>query len=138
MFLCPGCHRHVRESVCPFCRTAQKGAPLAGPSAVRIGMKRSAVLAAVAAIGTGVGCGGSVESRPTADAAADVVAPGTDYGIPVMEDAAPRADAGPEDAPADATPAFPDASTPHDAQPDDVFAAGTDYGIPPFSDGGPP
>jgi hypothetical protein len=102
-------------------------------------MKRSAVLAAaaVAALGGGLQCGGAVEpSKPLPDAADDVVAPVTDYGIPILEDTgAPSADAGSRrdaqpDSPADA-----DASA-RDAFTEDVFAPGTDYGIPPPPGGG--
>ena len=137
MFLCARCHRHVRETPCPFCGASEQGAPLAGPKAVRIGMKRSTVLAAaaVAAIGGGLGCGGNIEpSRPIPDAASDVVAPATDYGIPVSDDArAPTADAREEaDAGTLADASSLDASS-KDAHTEDVFAPGTDYGIPPGS-----
>jgi hypothetical protein len=145
MFLCGQCHRHVRESVCPFCGAVQKGTPVAGASAVRIGMRRSAVLAAaaVAAIGSGVACGGSVETSPPppqGDAAADVIAPVADYGIAVIPDSGPsHADAGTgSDAASAEGGAASDASTTPDAQTPDVFAPGADYGIPPIFDGGHP
>jgi hypothetical protein len=145
MFLCGRCHRHVREALCPFCGAVQKGTSVAGANAVRIGMKRSAVLAAaaVAAIGTGVGCGGSVETRPVPDdAAADVVAPVADYGIAIMGDSGtpPVRDAGsqPDSATTADAGAAADASGSGDAQDDDVFAPGADYGIAPLPDSGHP
>ncbi|MGD0523751.1 MAG: hypothetical protein ABSE49_01335 [Polyangiaceae bacterium] len=106
-------------------------------------MRRSAVLAAaaVAAIGSGVACGGSVETNPSpqGDAAADVIAPVADYGIAVIPDSGRSpADAGTDSGSVEGGTGLPDASTTRDAQTLDVFAPGADYGIPPFGDGGPP
>jgi hypothetical protein len=119
MYVCSGCHRHVRETTCPFCGAAQTGAPLAGPSAVRIGMKRSAVLVAVAAAAmssTGtVACGGKV--------ATEVIAPAPEYGIAVTVES----DASPPDG--------EDSGAPPDAAPD-VPAMGSAYGIAVFIDSG--
>ena len=132
MFLCVQCHRHVREAPCPFCGCVEAGAPVAGPRAVRIGMKRSAVLvaaAAVASLGATPGCGGATAWEPLADSGAAeagpdvaVTAPGTAYGVPViMDSGAPTADADGPDA--------RDASK--DAIDEPVTAPGTDYGMPP-------
>jgi hypothetical protein len=62
MLICPQCHRHIRETHCPFCGTETRAAPRSpGPPAIRVGMKRSAMLIGlVAATGSAAGCGGVV------------------------------------------------------------------------------
>ena len=75
MQLCAECFRHVRSLPCPFCgcETA-RGAPLPGPSAVRVGMRRGALLLGLAGAAA-EGCGGDVD-KP------DVVTAMDAYGIP--------------------------------------------------------
>jgi hypothetical protein len=116
---------------------------------MRIGMKRSALLAAVAAIGSGVGvvgvtgCGGTTTTASHGDAG-EVIGPGTDYGIPSHgepEDAGSSIDAMAfPDAPAAAygiaapppdEDAGTEAGTTDAASAPDVIGGGTDYGIPP-------
>ena len=109
MFLCLTCHRHVRENVCPFCGAAQTGAPLPGPRAFRVGMKRSAILAGAvaAAMGTGLVAASTVSCSSSSGDQPDVITGGDAYGIPL--------DA-PNDSPLDS--------------PNDVIAVDAAYGIP--------
>jgi hypothetical protein len=118
MFLCPKCHRHVRETLCPFCGAAQAGPRMGGPSAVTIGMKRSAFIAAVAALGGGVACG-------------DTVGPSVDYGIAMFDGGTEAAtDAGKASDASDGGASEAGAADASDAGPD-VVGGGVDYGIAP-------
>ena len=140
MQLCAECFRHVRSLPCPFCgcETA-RGAPLPGPSAVRVGMRRGALLLGLAGAAA-EGCGGDVDKPDVVTAmdayglppdAADVMSPDVVtamdvYGIPpdaadvMSPDVVTAMDAYgiPPDAPS------PDGSVPTDA---------AVYGIPPDS-----
>jgi hypothetical protein len=118
MFLCLTCHRHVRENVCPFCGAAQTGAPLPGPRAFRVGMKRSAILAGAvaAAMGTGLVAASTVSCSSSSGDQPDVITGGDAYGIPL-------------DAPNDVIAADAAYGIPFDASLD-VISGGDAYGIP--------
>ena len=143
MYLCLNCHRHVRESVCPFCGAAQTGAPLPAPQAFRVGMKRSAILASAvaAAVGTGLvavgtaSCSSGSDHTPPVSAADaygvpfdghfDVLTVGDAYGIPDGHplDVVSGGDAygiAPLDAPLDVVPV----DAPADVVPTDAADAG--------------
>lgn len=149
MRVCPSCNRHIREERCPFCRSDASAAPsLAGGSAMRVGMKRSAIVGVVLAAAA---CA-PANSNPDADTSDVVVAdqaPDSNvaaYGIPpdaaVMDaapdgpvaayglppDAGPPVDAVAPDSPVAAYGIPPDAAPPADARPEAAVAA---YGIPP-------
>lgn len=130
MQLCAGCFRHVRSLPCPFCgcETA-RGAPLPGPSAVRVGMRRGALLLGLAGA-VAEGCGGDVD-KPDVVSVVDV------YGIP--PDAA---DVMSPDSPPDAPPDVVTAMDAYGIPPDAADAMSPDgsvptdaavYGIPPDS-----
>lgn len=97
MHLCPSCSRHIREAVCPFCKTESEPSAPPAEGASWVGLKRSALLATVLAA---TGCapaamaayGIPVDSAAPTDAAETSIAPA--YGIAV--DAAPPPDATPE------------------------------------------
>jgi hypothetical protein len=130
MILCKQCHRHVRETVCPFCSADNRAAtPLLGPAAMRVGIKRSALIVGVMAATTGA-CSASTGGEDVVamdaaygipyDAGNDVIAVDAAYGIPY--------DGGGGDVVTDAAVyGIPDAS-PNDVQ---DSSPSPPYGVPP-------
>jgi hypothetical protein len=107
-------------------------------------MKRSALLAAVAAIGTGAGLAGCGDGSPRSQFAAADASSDTSVGSPCEEACSGEPLYGiPSDAAVEFEASAPDAGDagkdaeqdagPGDAQTADVVGGGTDYGIP--SDG---
>jgi hypothetical protein len=75
MHLCASCHRHIRETACPFCGTVQQHiVQLRGGRAMWVGMPRAAV--AIAGSLALAGCAAS--TGPSAAASVDA-----GYGIAV-------------------------------------------------------
>jgi hypothetical protein len=85
MHACLRCHRHVRETVCPFCQ-AEAPVPVraTGGAMPRAGLTRGALLAGaltVTGCGTTVAAYGIPPDAMATEAGSDAVAPA--YGIPV-------------------------------------------------------
>jgi hypothetical protein len=132
MFVCNKCHRHVRESLCPFCGATIDTSIQPRDKHMMPGVARTALLVgAIAAAGASLeACGtpvvtaadaygvpgdGFVLPRPDAqpDAAEDVVTLADAYGVPARD--VQSGDAEPDAAP-------------------DVVTGGDVYGVP--ADGG--
>lgn len=104
MHLCASCHRHVKESTCPFCGGSEHVATLGSP-APGSRLSRAQLVAGAALVATVVACSGTQQPQ------ADPGVPAAVYGAPAAPDEPAAADAGATDPQSSATPQ-PDPTAP--------------------------
>src|SRR4051794_14856984 len=103
MIRCFKCHRHIRESACPFCGTVnQASVAMPGPRASRVGIARCAIIVGViasTAATTSCGPGGGADANTTDDVIHDVLTAGDVHVI--SPDASADVQSTPSDVPMD-------------------------------------
>jgi hypothetical protein len=114
MHVCPQCHRHIRESLCPFCGAKSDTQNQPGARGLPVGLARSALL--VGALATAA-ASEACSPASNADGGDVFVSVDAAYGIPADREPPP-----PQDVAADTT----DASE----APVDVVSVSDAYGIP--------